>query len=154
MNFYFLLDGSLNIPSVSTQQQTILNRRRCSAKDNELTQSHHELFDNKKRRTSVPTTNTISYISSENISTKIEDEEETTLFLNKPCAHKKTAIVGYRCEKHGGRGYNSSKESSVAIFRRPNNSYNSISSTSVNASYSDTGTHTHNITILIIYFKI
>ncbi|XP_043477388.1 gamma-aminobutyric acid type B receptor subunit 2 [Leptopilina heterotoma] len=133
---YTTTDGSLTIPSVSTQQ-TILNRRRCSAKDNELAQSHHELFDNKKRRTSVPTTNTISYISSENISTKIEDEEETFL-NNKPCAHKKTAIVGYRCEKHGGRGYNTSKESSVAIFRKPNDSYNSISSTSVNASYSDT----------------
>ncbi|XP_051168791.1 gamma-aminobutyric acid type B receptor subunit 2 isoform X2 [Leptopilina boulardi] len=135
-----ITDGSrtMTIPSASAAtQQIFLNKRRCSAKDNELVHSHHELFDNKKRRTSVPTTNTISYISSDNISTKIDDDEET---FNKhyECGHKKTAIAGYRCEKHGGRGYNTSKESTVAIFRKPNDAYNSISSTSVNASYSDT----------------
>ncbi|XP_033220123.1 gamma-aminobutyric acid type B receptor subunit 2 isoform X2 [Belonocnema kinseyi] len=135
--------GALIVPPHAVS----LSKRRSSVKNNGLAQSHHELYD-KKRRTSVPA-NSISYISTENIART----EDTLGSFNKAyvigeCGHKSRTLAGssstgYRCEKHGGRGHNhvilnGSKETSAQ--RRHRNHYDAYnsSSASVNASFSDT----------------
>ena len=124
-------------------------------KNNGLAHSHHELFE--KRRTSVPA-NTISYISTENVS-KAEAIEEylgtfERAYVIGECGHRRPFTgTGYRCEKHGGgRGHAHAISMSNGASETPRkhrshydggrNASSPSVPAMVNASYSDTGTLT------------
>lgn len=127
-------------------------KRRSSVKSNGMAHSHHELFQT--RRTSVPV-NCISYISTENVS----KSEATEFSLNSgfdksyiigECGHRRALFsgIGYRCEKHGGRGHRAILNGSAETPpppRKHKKHYDSQNASSpsvpamVNASYSDTG---------------
>lgn len=118
-----------------------------------MAHSHHELFQT--RRTSVPT-NSISYISTENVS-KSERTEVSMGSFDKSyvigeCGHRWALFIGtgYRCEKHGGgRGHSHATLNGSAetppVPRRQRKRYDSQNASSpsvpavVSASYSDTG---------------
>lgn len=123
-------------------------KRRSSVKSGELAHSHHELFE--KRRPSVPATNSISYISTENVAQDYAIGESCAHHLHK---HQRSpassSTTGYRCEKHGGGRSSSSHHHSHAMLngssaadRRHRYHYDShnVSSPSVAAAgYSDAG---------------
>ncbi|XP_011298633.1 gamma-aminobutyric acid type B receptor subunit 2 [Fopius arisanus] len=123
-------------------------KRRASVKNNGLAHSHHQLFE--KRRTSVPV-NTISYISTDNIS-KTDGSDDHNYIIGE-CGHRRvtgfSSTTGYRCEKHGGsanRGMSShgytTTNGSAEILRKQRDG-------SVNASYSDTERHDDSVSTVI-----
>ncbi|XP_044007907.1 gamma-aminobutyric acid type B receptor subunit 2 isoform X2 [Aphidius gifuensis] len=142
-------------------------KRRSSVKNNGLAQSHHELFE--KRRTSVPA-NTISYISTDNVS-KTDKIEESLGSMERAyaigeCTHRKaTGFIsggtGYRCEKHGGGGGGGGRSSththilngSTEITSKKHRDCKNGSSPSVsallNASCSDTEKYDDNMATMI-----
>ncbi|KAL2735172.1 gamma-aminobutyric acid type B receptor subunit 2 isoform X1, partial [Vespula squamosa] len=135
--------GFANVPS----HQSL--KRRSSVKNDTLAHSHHELSE--CRRTSVPI-NSISYISTENVSKSSGKDDIQTSFdkayVIGECGHRRSLVTGYRCEKHGGRGhshamFNGSAETPPAPrrHRKHHDSHNASSPSvpaMVNASYSDT----------------
>ncbi|KAI4493569.1 hypothetical protein M0804_001745 [Polistes exclamans] len=124
-------------------------KRRSSVRNDTLAHSHHELSE--RRRTSVPI-NSISYISTENVSKSSGKNDIQTTFdkayVIGECGHRRSLVTGYRCEKHGGRGhshamFNGSAETPPAPrrHRKHHDSHNASSPSVpavVNASYSDT----------------
>ncbi|XP_076644578.1 gamma-aminobutyric acid type B receptor subunit 2 [Halictus rubicundus] len=127
-------------------------KRRSSVKNNGMAHSHHELFQT--RRTSVPT-NSISYISTENVSkserTEISLGSFDKSYVIGECGHRRALVAGtgYRCEKHGGgRGHSHATLNGSAetppVPRRQKKRYDSQNASSpsvpavVSASYSDT----------------
>ncbi|XP_046822046.1 gamma-aminobutyric acid type B receptor subunit 2 isoform X2 [Vespa crabro] len=135
--------GFVNVPS----HQSL--KRRSSVRNDSLAHSHHELSE--CRRTSVPI-NSISYISTENVSKSSGKDDIQTSFdkayVIGECGHRRSLVTGYRCEKHGGRGHshamiNGSAETPPAPrrHRKHHDSHNASSPSvpaMVNASYSDT----------------
>ncbi|XP_023288258.1 gamma-aminobutyric acid type B receptor subunit 2, partial [Orussus abietinus] len=134
--------------SVSTHQATL--RRRSSVKNNGVAHSYHELFE--KRRPSVPA-NSISYISTENVSRSMGHDESSGTFdkayVIGECGHRRAlGGTGYRCEKHGGgRGHSHvmlNGSTDTPTSRRHRNHYEAHNASSpsvpamVNASCSDT----------------
>lgn len=137
-------------------------KRRSSVKNNGVAHSHHELFQN--RRTSVPT-NAISYISTENVSKS--DANDVSLgsfdksYVIGECGHRRALLsgTGYRCEKHGGRGYghaiyNGSAETPPASRKQQKHtdSHNASSPNVpavVSASYSDTEKYEESMSTII-----
>lgn len=140
--------------SSGVQQST--TKRRSSVKSGSTSHAHHELFQ--KRRTSVPGS-TISYISTENVST--EDSFDRPYVVGE-CIHKRalTSGTGYRCEKHGGgRGahghiFNGSSEAPgfTKRHRNRNDPYNA-SSPNVSAVSSDHGMNDKYFSNIFFFFQ-
>ncbi|XP_058796020.1 gamma-aminobutyric acid type B receptor subunit 2 isoform X2 [Phymastichus coffea] len=141
-------------PTGTPAHQSSLKRRSSSAKATELGYSQHELPE--KRRTSVPSANSISYISTEDVATRAEESLGGGFVIGE-CGHRRAltgATTGFRCEKHGGGGGGGGGKTSHAMLngggdvsRRHRAHYDSHNASSpsvpavVSASYSDNGKH-------------
>ncbi|XP_063989101.1 gamma-aminobutyric acid type B receptor subunit 2 [Diachasmimorpha longicaudata] len=126
-----------------------LTKRRASVKNNGLAHSHHQLFE--KRRTSVPV-NTISYISTDNIS-KADGTDDHSHVIGE-CGHRRvtgfTNNTGYRCEKHGGNATaNRGSSHGYATSNGSSDISRKYREGTVNASYSDTEKHDDSIATII-----